>query len=44
MVIEWSKNTRFKLRKMTFKLSKDEDGMPSLEGKKGSPSIYPNFF
>lgn len=44
LVIEWSKNTRFKLRKMTFKLLKDEDGMPTLEGKNGSPSIYPNFF
>lgn len=44
MVIEWAKNTRFKMRKMSFKLVKDEDGMPAFEGLKGSPSIYPNYY
>jgi hypothetical protein len=43
MVIEWAKNNQFKERSMKFKLTKDEDGMPSFEGP-DNLSIYPDYY
>lgn len=43
MVIEWAKNSVFKQRSMKFKLTKDEDQMPSFEGP-DELSIYPDFY
>lgn len=43
MVIEWSKNKVFKQQNMKFKLTQDEDGMPSFEGPNGL-SIYPDYY
>ncbi len=43
MVIEWAKNNVFKGRSMKFKLTQDEDGMPSFEGP-DNLSIYPDYY
>lgn len=43
MVIEWAKNSLFKERSMKFKLTQDEDGMPSFEGP-NNLSIYPDYY
>jgi len=42
-VIEWSKNKLFKQQNMKFKLTQDEDQMPSFEGPDGL-SIYPDHY
>lgn len=43
MVLDWAKNTHFKLRTMKFKLIQNEDEMPSFEGPNGL-SIYPDYY
>jgi len=43
MVLEWAKNTHFKLRTMKFKLIQSEDEGPSFEGPNGL-SIYPDYY
>ncbi len=43
IVINWSKNVRFKEQVMKFKLSQKEDEMPSFDGPNGL-SIYPDYY
>lgn len=43
MIINWSKNTRFKTQVMKFKLTRKEDEGPSFEGP-DNLSIYPEFY
>ncbi len=43
MVIDWAKNTHFKQRIMKFKLTQNEDEMPSFVGP-NELSIYPDFY
>jgi hypothetical protein len=43
MIINWSKNTRFKEQMMKFKLTQKEDEMPSFEGP-NNLSIYPDYY
>lgn len=43
MIINWSKNTRFKEQVMKFKLTQKEDEMPSFEGP-DKLSIYPDYY
>jgi hypothetical protein len=43
MVIQWSKNKVFKQQNMKFKLTQDEDHMPTFEGP-DELSIYPDFY
>lgn len=43
MIINWSKNVRFKEQVMKFKLTQKEDEMPSFEGPNGL-SIYPDYY
>ncbi|MNJ86141.1 hypothetical protein D3C87_36280 [compost metagenome] len=44
LVIEWAKNTRFNLRKMTFKLIKGEYDQYYFEGPNEDLNIYPYLF
>lgn len=43
IVINWSKNVRFREQVMKFKLTQKEDEMPSFDGPNGL-SIYPDYY
>ena len=43
LIINWSKNTRFKQQVMKFKLTQKEDEMPGFEGP-NELSIYPDYY
>lgn len=43
LIINWSKNTRFKQQVMKFKLTQKEDEMPGFDGP-NELSIYPDYY